>query len=213
MAYQTFLFDFDYTLADASKGIVMCFRHVLEANGYYDNTDDEIKRTIGMTLEEAFSVLMGKPEAECGCYRAPFREMSDQVMTKYTVMLPGAVETMRALKAAGKQVGIISTKNRFRIMESVEKFGLYDCIDVIIGMEDVAKAKPDPEGLEKALAFLQAEKGQTLYVGDSLIDARTADAAGVDFAAVTTGTTPKEAFEALPYVAVLQNIVPLSEFC
>jgi phosphoglycolate phosphatase-like HAD superfamily hydrolase len=29
-SYQAYLFDFDYTLADSSKGIVMCYRNVLE---------------------------------------------------------------------------------------------------------------------------------------------------------------------------------------
>lgn len=195
--YTTYLFDFDYTLADASKGIVMCFRHVLSANDCPDITDEQIKRTIGMTLEEAFALLMNKPESECGQYRAPFRELSNEVMTKYTFLLPQAAETLRALKAAGKKVGIISTKNRSRIMESVEKFQLYDCIDLVVGMEDVQKAKPDPEGIYRALTYFQAEKEQTLYVGDSLIDARAAQAAGVDFAAVTTGTTTEAEFAAL----------------
>ena len=40
MSYQAYLFDFDYTLADSSRGIVMCFRNVLERHGYADVTDD-----------------------------------------------------------------------------------------------------------------------------------------------------------------------------
>lgn len=52
--YTTYLFDFDYTLADSSKGIVLCFRHVLNLHGYTGITDEEIKRTIGKTLEESF---------------------------------------------------------------------------------------------------------------------------------------------------------------
>ena len=44
--YTTYLFDFDYTLADSSKGIVLCFRHVLNLHGYTGITDEEIKRTI-----------------------------------------------------------------------------------------------------------------------------------------------------------------------
>ena len=59
MHYTTYLFDFDYTLADSSRGIVMCFRHVLERNGYTDVTDEAIRRTIGKTLEESFSILTG----------------------------------------------------------------------------------------------------------------------------------------------------------
>lgn len=33
-SYQAYLFDFDYTLADSSKGIVMCYRNVLERHGF-----------------------------------------------------------------------------------------------------------------------------------------------------------------------------------
>ena len=51
MNYTTYLFDFDYTLADSSRGIVTCFRNVLTRHGYTEVTDDDIKRTIGKTLE------------------------------------------------------------------------------------------------------------------------------------------------------------------
>ena len=49
MNYTTYLFDFDYTLADSSRGIVTCFRNVLTRHGYTEVTDDDIKRTIGKT--------------------------------------------------------------------------------------------------------------------------------------------------------------------
>ena len=52
MKYTTYLFDFDYTLADSSRGIVICFRNVLERHGHTGISDEAIKRTIGKTLEE-----------------------------------------------------------------------------------------------------------------------------------------------------------------
>ena len=52
--YRTYLFDFDYTLADSSKGIVLCFQNVLHNNGYTDVDNHTIKRTIGKTLEDSF---------------------------------------------------------------------------------------------------------------------------------------------------------------
>lgn len=45
MKYTTFLFDFDYTLADSSRGIVICFRNVLERHGHTGISDEAIKRT------------------------------------------------------------------------------------------------------------------------------------------------------------------------
>ena len=57
MNYKTYLFDFDYTLADSSRGIVKCFRIVLTRHQYLTVTGEAIKRTIGKTLENhsAFS--------------------------------------------------------------------------------------------------------------------------------------------------------------
>ena len=46
MNYTTYLFDYDYTLADSSRGIVTCFRNVLNRPAYIHPTDDDIKRTI-----------------------------------------------------------------------------------------------------------------------------------------------------------------------
>lgn len=64
MKYTVYLFDFDYTQADSSRGIVTCFRSVLERHGYIGITDDMIKRTIGKTLEESFSILTGITDAD-----------------------------------------------------------------------------------------------------------------------------------------------------
>ena len=61
--YKAYLFDFDYTLADSSRGIVKSFRNVLERQGYKGIEDFTIKRTIGKTLEDSFSILTGVTDA------------------------------------------------------------------------------------------------------------------------------------------------------
>ena len=40
MRYKTYIFDFDYTLADSSEGIILCFRHILERHGHTGATDE-----------------------------------------------------------------------------------------------------------------------------------------------------------------------------
>ena len=42
MKYTTYLFDFDYTLADSSRGIVICFRNVLERHGHTGISDEAL---------------------------------------------------------------------------------------------------------------------------------------------------------------------------
>ena len=84
-----------------------------------------------------------------------------------------------------------------------------ELIDLVIGGEDVETAKPSPEGVWKALDRLKCSREETLYIGDSLVDARTAQNAGVHFAAVTTGTTTAADFETVPHVSVMENLSEL----
>lgn len=60
-----------------------------------------------------------------------------------------------------------------------------------------------------AIDSLSAQLNNVLYIGDSLIDAKTALAANVDFAAVTTGTTNENDFLQYPCIKIFKNISEL----
>ena len=196
--YRTYLFDFDYTLADSSKGIVMCYRIVLERHGHTGISDEEIKRTIGKTLVESFSILSGVTDAGIlETYRKEYVKEADKYMTANTRLFP---ETA---------IGIISTKYRYRIMELLGHALPEGTIDLIVGGEDVQTPKPSPEGVFLALEKLNAEKTSTLYIGDSTVDAETARAAGTDFAGVLHGTTTREELAAYPHVDVMKDLTKL----
>lgn len=213
MRYQAVLFDFDYTLADSSRGIVTCFQHVLKRHGYTDVADETIKRTIGKTLEDSFSILTGVTDAEqLEVFRKEYGKEADTHMTVNTFLFPDTLLVLEYLKKSGIKVGIISTKYRFRIMEFAEKYLSPEWLDVIIGGEDVTKHKPDPQGLNIALEKLQLSPSEVLYVGDSVVDAETAVHAGAAFVGVTTGMTTKEELAAFPHVEImkeLKGIIPL----
>ena len=181
MKYTTYLFDFDYTLADSSRGIVICFRNVLERHGHTGISDEAIKRTIGKTLEDSFSLLSGITAPETLAeYKKEYVKEADTYMTVNTFFFPETVTVLKTLKSQGAQIGIISTKFRFRIREMVDQHFPKDFFDIIIGGEDVKQAKPDPQGIKKALRRLHRQKNETLYIGDSTVDAETAQAANPD---------------------------------
>lgn len=207
MDYQLYLFDFDYTLANSEKGIVTCFRQVFESEGYRGISDEQICRTIGLTLEEAFMQMTGvRDRAVIERYRRAYVEAANSIMTQNTVLYPETVPMLEKLKAAGKKTGIISTKYRYRIEETLQKYRITALIDKVIGGEDVCEAKPSPEGILKAAAFFQVDQKAVLYTGDSIVDAQTAVNAGVAFAAVTTGATPKASFLDYPHIKIMQNL-------
>ena len=81
--------------------------------------------------------------------------------------------------------------------------------DIIIGGEDVKKAKPSPQGLLKALRCLHRKKKDTLYIGDSIIDAQTALLAGVDFVGVLNGMTTREELAEYRHRQILPDLTLL----
>lgn len=210
MNYTTYLFDFDYTLADSSRGIVTCFRNVLTRHGYTEVTDDDIKRTIGKTLENSFSILTGVTDAgQLAGFKTEYRKEADTHMTVNTVLFLETKSVLTALKDSGARIGIISTKYRFRIKELLDQHFPEDFIDIIVGGEDVKTAKPSPEGLLLAIKRLHVSKTDTLYIGDSTIDAETAQAAGVDFAGVTHGVTTAKELEKYPHRKIMSTLEEL----
>lgn len=206
MNYTTYLFDFDYTLADSSRGIVMCFRNVLNRHGFSYVTDYEIKRTIGKTLEESFSILTGEKDINvCLSYKEEYGKEADLYMTDNTFLFPETVNVLTRLKQRGAHIGIISTKYRFRINDLLSRH-IPNTLDIIIGGEDVTEPKPSPQGLLLAIQRLSVEKESVLYLGDSLVDAETATKAKVDFAAILHGMTTKDEFLLYPHVAISPDL-------
>ena len=63
----------------------------------------------------------------------------------------------------------------------------------------------------RAIDHFHMAKDDVLYTGDSYIDAETARNAGVDFLAITTGTTSAETFARYPHIAILPAIAALKD--
>lgn len=210
MKYTTYLFDFDYTLADSSRGIVTCFKIVLDRHGYTDVTEEAIKRTIGKTLEDSFSILTGVTEAEqLVAFRKEYSTEAETYMNINTFLFPDTLSTLTELKKRGARIGIISTKYRFRILSFLKDYFPEDWLDIIIGGEDVKHPKPHPEGVLLAIERLQENPSHILYIGDSTVDAETAQAAGVDFVGVTNGMTTVEELQAYPNRKIISSLSDL----
>ncbi len=207
MSYAAYLFDFDYTLADATSGIVESANYALKRLGYALKNREEIRKTVGLTLRETFFTLTGDPEPKtANAFAAAFKERADEVITDSTVFFADTAGVLRKLQESGCHIAVITNKFRYRVQDALEKYGMEDLVEYIIGLEDVAEAKPSPEGISKALAVFGLCRADALYIGDSLVDARAAANAGVDFAAVVTGATPAAAFTALPHVLIARSL-------
>ena len=204
------LFDFDFTLADSSAGIITCVNYALSEMGLGESSTDDIIKTVGLYLPEALVALKGeeyRPRGEE--FLSLFTYKADEVMVEGTFFLPGAECVLRSLSRLGYRLAIVSTKYRYRIETVLKRDGLRDTVETIIGGEDVTNHKPHPEGLFKAADQLGLPIERCVYLGDNEVDARAAQSAGMSFVAVRTGATPVETFYAYPRAAVLESVADI----
>ena len=176
-------------------------------HGHDGISDESIKRTIGKTLEESFTILTGIDDKETlAAYRKEYVAQADRLMTANTVLFPETLDVLSRLKERGARIGIISTKYRYRIMELLGKKLPEGFLDIIVGGEDVKTPKPSPEGLTFAISHLELEAADVLYCGDSTVDAETARNAGVDFAGVLHGMTTRKELKEYPNVKIMDTL-------
>ena len=193
--FRAVCFDFVYTLGDCTHSIVAGFQHGLSAMGWPVPDREAIRATIGYLLEDAYTMLTGDQSSENRAkFRPLFLEVAQELQRKEATLFPGASELIRALNANGTKIALVSTKKGDTLSIIMERFGLLQDLETIIGSADVRRPKPDPEGLLLAMKRMEARPEDTLFCGDTVLDAGAAQNAGCHFAAVLNGTTPAEAF-------------------
>jgi len=208
---KSVIFDFDYTLADSSRGVIECIAHAFINLKLPIPSSENIRKTIGMSLPNIFDTLAGKlSEPPYDEFNRFFVEQADKVMLDRIVLFAQVKPAIEQLLERNLVLGIVSTKFRYRIQAFLERENIDDAFSIIIGGEDTAKHKPDPTGLMMALKYLGCVPEEVIYVGDSTTDAETARRAAVLFVAVLTGVTTEQDFNSYSPYAVIPNLVSLS---
>lgn len=218
MNYHGAFFDFDYTLGDSTPAIAEGYRRGFAALGLPEPTVEQVRHTVGLKLEDGFSLLSGEHNpARQAAFRHHFeitvgvKAQGDdrKLMIEGTRLLPGAVDLLTALKGAGVRTAIVSTKPGPTIRSIFEHQGRLDLLDLVVGGDEVRHSKPNPEGVWRALEKLGLRSDQVLFCGDTVIDAATAQAGGCDFCAVLNGTTRAPAFDRFPHVHIAADLIDL----
>lgn len=210
LRYSCVLFDFDYTLADSSEPAVDCINCALSELGYAPASPELACRTIGLSLSKTFRFLTGEhDDLRAAEFSRLFLERAKEIMVSGTSLFPTTSATLRLLSEMGARLGIVSNKDRYMIEQIALRDGISPFIDIIIGREEVTHRKPDPEGIHTAARCLGTDVGEVVYVGDSIVDAETAQRAGSAFIAVLSGTTPADDFLAFRPQHVLESLAEL----
>ena len=117
--------------------------------------------------------------------------------------IQGAASLMVALRDRGCRVALATVDVGRRARLAMEFMGVSHSLDLIVGAEEVAHAKPDPEMIHIILDRLGIGRSQAVMVGDALSDVQMGIAAGLKASVgVLTGFATAEQLRTLtPFIA------------
>ena len=189
---RSVIFDLDGTLADTSGDLIAaanaCFRD-LGLGDMLDPATDAATALCGgrAMLRLGFSRLQGIDEAEVYRQYPLLLAAYAQAIDIHTVLYPGAMEAVMALKSSGYAVGIATNKPAALAETLMRSLGVRDHFASLIGADTLKVRKPDPLHHIEAVLRAGGDPAQSLLVGDTITDRDTARNAGVPSVLVTFG--------------------------
>jgi phosphoglycolate phosphatase len=183
------IFDVDGTLVDSQDFIVEAQRRAFAAFDLPAPSREASLSIVGLSLDEAFRVLVG-PEGPVQGLSMAYREAwlamrSDAAFTD--PLYPGADATVRSLAARGDIVlGIATGKSHRGVAHLIEKTGWHGFFSTIQTADD-HPSKPAPDMILRALEETGIAAEDAVMIGDTAYDMAMARAAGVGAVACTWG--------------------------
>jgi pyrophosphatase PpaX len=184
MRFPVVLFDLDGTLVDSAAVILGSFHHATETVLQRRFPDEQILARVGGTnLDHQMRLLDAEHVDELV---RVYREHNDPQYDGLACF-DGIVGVLARLKGEGRRLGVVSAKRKATVERVFDGAAIGGYFDVVVGSDDTARHKPDPEPLLRALELLGADPRDAAYVGDSPFDVASARAAGVYSVAVGWG--------------------------
>ncbi|MGN1012163.1 MAG: HAD family hydrolase [Clostridia bacterium] len=186
---DTFLFDFDGTVADSIPGIMATLKKTREVMGVPFDLD-YAKSLIGTPLVKMGVNLCGEDRAAefVDTYRASYLDWGAEMIRYFD----GMEELLKDLNGAGLTCAVVTSKRRDSLDKNLDFLKGHDLFDLLVTKESTDFFKPHPAPVEYALTGLNAEAKQAVMIGDTHYDIQCAQGAGVRTVGVTWGAEPEK---------------------
>lgn len=186
------MFDLDGTLFDTERAIIEAFHAAFSSLNYpHLPTPKDIKATIGLPLEKAFSILVGQPKNSgavtqlCQEYQQQFK--LTLLPKAESLLFPGVISGLAKLKQQNYSLSVTTNKFARSANSLLEAAGIAHFFDIVVCADEVTAKKPAPESGNKILSYYGVTPTDALMVGDTTHDILMANNLGSDTIAVNYG--------------------------
>lgn len=197
--------DLDGTLLDTLDDLTASVNAALQAVGLPPRPRPEIERFVGDGARRLLERAVAPHDELAGPALAAWWRHYDVHCLDRTRPFPGLPEL---LTRSGRRLAVHTNKPGKVARRIFAGLGLLDRFAIVTG-GDEAPRKPDPAGTLEIMRRLGARAEDTVFVGDSPTDVRTARNAGVRMVAVTWGFRPREELRAAGAVHLVDTVAGL----
>lgn len=192
--YRCVIFDLDGTLLNTLDDLADAGNHVCRQNGWPEHPVEAYKYFVGNGIEKLVERFTPPKHRRPETLKAAF----DTFVAHYdlhkedkTCPYPGIPALIEALREQGIQMAVLTNKAHPLARDVVERYfpGVFPYVQ---GALPGQPTKPDPTLLSALMEQMGAEAGETLFVGDSSVDVRTAKNGNLPCCGVLWGFRTRE---------------------
>ncbi|MBM0228960.1 MULTISPECIES: HAD family hydrolase [Micromonospora] len=169
------VFDMDGTLIESHAVVPAAYRAAIMDAGGPLLSDAEIIAGYPLGPPAALLThLLERPatDRDLARYHAHLIALATQV-----TVYPGVADLLAGVAGRGA-VGLFTGASHQAAEILLDRVGLLGHFQVVVGGDEVARPKPEPDGVELACRLLGVHPSRTAYVGDSPLDLRAARRSG-----------------------------------
>ncbi|WP_374680013.1 HAD family hydrolase [Hydrocarboniphaga effusa] len=180
--YRGIVFDLDGTLLDTRAGMIEAINAVLREHKLQPVDAQDLAHSVHFGLDAMLRQaleLRGSGESVEALARQ-VRQRYLRTASESVRLFDGARELLTALSAERVWLAICSNQSQESAMRLLASFGIAGYFDAVAGGDTLERRKPDPLPLQWLLDRGGLRPNEVLMIGDSDVDRRCAEAAGVD---------------------------------
>jgi HAD superfamily hydrolase (TIGR01509 family) len=205
---QAVLFDFDGVLADTENVHIAAWERTFQAIGL--DVPPDICLRAAEEDDRAFlaNVLVSRkiPGGDIHGWVARKQQLTRMILADSPRLYAGVRPLAAGLRARGLILGVVTGTWRENVAIVVGTSGLSDSFTLVVGKEDVARTKPDPEAYVVALERLGIRSDQAIALEDSPSGIAAAREAGVHAIAVGHRHAQGDWTARAPYLADFRDL-------
>jgi phosphoglycolate phosphatase len=187
MSYKAIIFDLDGTLVDSLEDLADSTNYVLSCYGQPTHEVQSFKKMVGDGTRTLMSrALPADKQDLVEPALGKMREKYTEICLNKTRPYDGLQKVLAELKDRGVKLAVLTNKDQ-KMAEKIVTHFFDQYFTIIRGTINAVPLKPDPKAVLEILKEMNVKPENAAFVGDSNIDIKTAQAAGITGIGVNWG--------------------------